>query len=133
MVVLSGKRESEKQKNNQHRHTPDRITLKIAEGSGAFAPERESSFNPMENGDFGRFDRMGPESPELPYSARHFTYRFSEKGEAEEVAFNISAFSKEEARELAQKLRNGMVGCTNTTYRYRVFHDGKYTDVQNQL
>lgn len=102
----------------------DRVTMMIASDNGKFADV------PDENG--SRIDRpagMGPESPEIRSSVRYFTFRFGKNGEEETVAFNVSAFTEEEAKETARSLIKEKTGWIKTTYRYRTYrHDG-YTYV----
>lgn len=80
------------------------------------------------NGDPAR-GPMGPKSPEMNASLRYFTFRFNKDGKADRIAFNVSAFSEDEAKELALSLCGKTVGWTRLTYRYRVYNDGKYTYV----
>ena len=101
----------------------DRVTEMIADGRGTFARE-----NPGFNKDEKREDSV-PDSPELPYSARYFTFRFNRGGNIEEVAFNIVSYSKEEAADLARSLIGNSVGWTGTYYRYRVYTSGDFTYV----
>lgn len=106
----------------------DAVTKMIKNGEGAFDPEdfEENMPLPQENG--ARLS--GIRSPELPYSARYFTFRFDEEGNAEEVSFRIAAYSKEDALAIAESLRGaGKTGWVNTVYRYRVFHHNGYTYV----
>ena len=103
----------------------DRVTERIASDRGDFSPPGEEGFFAGQMREMGRFDRMGPDSPETPYSARYFTYRILKDGTAEEVAFRISAFSREEAEKIALSLKNESTGWTHQSYRYRVYRDGK--------
>ncbi len=72
---------------------------------------------------FGGFDMMGPDSPEMNFSLRYFTYSFDKEGNAEKVVFKMSAVSEEEARAWAESLINGSTGWTRVNYRYRVYKD----------
>ena len=106
----------------------DRVTEMIAAGRGVFPV--------LPEGARAKPGVTGPDSPELPYSARYFTYRFNRGGNMEEVAFDVSAFTKEEASRLAINLIGGSTGRTNGTtgwtegvYRYRVYNSGDFTYV----
>ena len=106
----------------------DIVTQMIARENGAFRPDE---FTPVGDGKSVRnapgdgFDRMGPGSPEIHYTTRYFTFKFDADGNAEKVAFNISAFSEEEALETARGLLGKKTGWTDMTYRYRVYkNDG---------
>lgn len=98
----------------------DRLTMRIAEGRGTLkGPPKDVGSG---------LDRMGPGSPELLHSTRYFTYCVDT---GKMVAFNISAFTEEEAKALAEKLfheKFGYTGWTNGSYRYRIYEaiDGKY-------
>lgn len=108
----------------------DRVTETIAGERGAFTEFR--AFDPhMEIKPAGKdnFDRMGPESPELPYTARYFTFRFDRDGKAEKVAFNISSFTEEEALKIAESLTKERVGWVETYYRYRVYKEADFVYV----
>lgn len=110
----------------------DRITEMIAMEKGKFGEGTKKFPGQGEQRGFGRMDSMGPDSPELAFTARYFTYRFDEKDDIEEVVFHISAFSKEEAQSLAKQLvgeKSGKTGWVETKYRYRVFKSGDYTYV----
>ena len=98
----------------------DRITQKIAAWGDAGA---ERGAAPPEGGRLGRMERMGPDSPELPYTARYFTYRFTADGAAEEIAFRVAALSREEALALARSV-SGESGWVGGVYRYRVWSAG---------
>ena len=99
----------------------DRVTALIAEGGGSF---RDRPTEGAENTAPGRFEAMGPESPETPFSARYFTVRFKKSGDVQVVEFRISAFTEEEAISLAEKLKNEKTGWVDTTYRFRVYEKG---------
>ena len=107
----------------------DRITEMIANDKGRFGEEQKRMPDQNAPKGFGRMDSMGPGSPERAVSFRYFTYRFDKDKEGEEVVFNISAFTKEEAKELAEKLLQEKTGWINTNYRYRVYKSGDYTYV----
>ena len=115
----------------------DMITEMLASGSGRFGGEakpgddgRQFSIgdgnappdgNDVTRPDFGRIGPMGPDSPETSATIRYFTFRFDRNGNCEPVAMQISAFTEDEARAIAEKLRTETVGWTMTTYRYRVY------------
>ncbi|MBP5719142.1 MAG: HAMP domain-containing histidine kinase [Abditibacteriota bacterium] len=72
-----------------------------------------------------RFGPMGPDSPELAATTRYFTYAFDHDGNAEQIAFALSAVEPEDAESWADSLRvRQQTGWTRTTYRYRVYHAG---------
>ena len=103
----------------------DMITKIIAEGKGSLRERREA---PPETGGErpGANDRMRPDSPEMPFSSRYFTFKFDKEGNAKKVDFNVSesSFTEEEAEALARSLKDGgETGWTNTTYRFRVYRD----------
>lgn len=103
----------------------DMITQTLSERHGEF--ERNDGTPPADMqasaGDF-RMGPMGPESPETDASIRYFTFAFDDKdGNAETVAFHISAVTEDEALEWARSLRGESTGWTKGTYRYRVYHD----------
>ena len=77
----------------------DRITATIAEGGGEFRDKMKNGEMPNSGGP------MGPGSPETPFTARFFTVRFDKNGKAETVAHNISAFTEDEAIEIASGLK----------------------------
>lgn len=104
----------------------DKVTQTLAKGGGAFAPEQGKPFKP--GGPGGR-DLWGPESPETHYSVRYFTFAFDGEGSAQKIAFNVSAFTEDEARELARSLINEKTGWTSLKYRYRVYKEGGLTYV----
>ncbi len=107
----------------------DRVTEMISNGKGAFPGERADA--PREEPRPGGMNRMGPDSPEMASSARYFTFRFGKDGTAENVAMNISAFSQDEAREIASSLVNekNATGWVKFQYRYRIYKSGDYTYV----
>ncbi|MBQ6262592.1 MAG: HAMP domain-containing histidine kinase [Clostridia bacterium] len=94
----------------------DRITATIAEGGGEFRDK-------MKNGETANSGGpMGPGSPETPFTARYFTVRFDKNGKAETVAHNISAFTEDEAIEVASGLKGDKrTGWVMRSYRYRVY------------
>ena len=97
----------------------DRITETIAEGGGEFRDKMKNGDEPAPG---GRLSPMGPDSPETPFTARFFTVRFDKNGKAETVAHNISAFTEDEAKEIAGKLvGEKRTGWVMTTYRFRVY------------
>ena len=97
----------------------DRITETIAEGGGEFRDMMKNGEEPFPG---GRAGPMGPDSPETPFTARFFTVRFDKNGKAETVAHNISAFTEDEAKEIAGKLvGEKRTGWVMTTYRFRVY------------
>ncbi len=107
----------------------DRITEEIARGAGTLgAPDGQEREGSPADKDFRR-GVMGPDSPELPFSARYFTVRFDKSGASEVVAFRISAFTREEAVDLASRLKKETTGWTHTVYRFRVYRDGDFTCV----
>lgn len=104
----------------------DMITQTLAKSRGEFAPEQGK---PLRPGGPGGRDLWGPDSPETHYSVRYFTFAFDEDGNAQKIAFNISAFTEDEARELAQSLVNEKTGWTSLKYRYRVYKESGLTYV----
>ncbi|MBQ8975015.1 MAG: HAMP domain-containing histidine kinase [Oscillospiraceae bacterium] len=110
----------------------DRVTQMIAGAGGAFGPGQDAT-KPPEPGD-GRMGPMGPDSPELGASVRYFTAAFDSEGQGELIAFNISAVTRQEALQWAQKLSKESTGWTRGTYRYRVYElDGRtYVTVIDQ-
>lgn len=107
----------------------DRITETIAKEKGRFGEEPKRFPGQGEQKGFGKMESMGPDSPERAFSFRYFTYRFAKGKDGEEVVFNISAFTKEEAKELAHQLLQENTGWVKTNYRYRVYKSGDYTYV----
>lgn len=132
----------------------DRLTQMIADRRGSLsergdmgnaAPETGSEALPggmaaprgtpapaanMGNGAPTRMGPMGPESPEMAFSLRYFTYAFDEDGEAEQIAWALSAFDEEDALAWAKRLvTENETGWTGSTYRYRVFKSGEKTYV----
>lgn len=115
----------------------DAITQMLAERQGSFergenAPGGGMPTQPKEK-DF-RMGPMGPDSPEMDASLRYFTVAFSEDGNAETVAFHISAVTESDAQSWASGLQKESTGWTKGTYRYRVYEkDGKtYVTVIDQ-
>ena len=108
----------------------DRITEMIAMEKGKFGEEKKRFPGQGEQQrNLGRMDAMGPGSPELAFTARYFTFRFDEKDQGEAVAFHISAFTEEEALNLAKQLLKEKTGWVETKYRYRVYKSGDFTYV----
>ena len=123
----------------------DRITEMLASGSGRFSSGQKQSFDgemPVsppdggiptrpggKSGGYGSIGPMGPDSPETSASVRYFTFRFDGDGARETVAMQLSAFSEEEAGQIAEGLKNETVGWTLFTYRYRVYESGGSTFV----
>ncbi len=123
----------------------DRITKRLSERNGVFSVEQkfddgesfksessdqadyQNSF--FQNDDSKRMGPMGPDSPEVNDSVRFFTYSFDKKGNAEKIAFHISAIDEKEAEEWAKSLMNEKIGWTKGTYRYRVYKHNKKTYV----
>ncbi len=103
----------------------DRLTQRIAEGSGLFSPDgpdAQSGFPAQTAAPAnGRFGPMGPDSPEARFSLRYFTVRLSPDGSAELIAYNIAAVGEDDAVRWAQKISGDDTGWTKGTYRYRVY------------
>ncbi len=77
---------------------------------------------PVGRKNWGGFGSMGVNSPDIFSSVRYFTFSFDKKGNAEQVAFKISAVDESEAQQWAEKLLDAApTGWTNLTYRYRVY------------
>lgn len=98
----------------------DQITQMLSGNRGSFAPAgmapQEFSQPP------GRMGPMGPSSPEMRASVRYFTFRFDENGNADKVAFAISAVSEEDAAQWAKSLLSRQdTGWSRGTYRYRIY------------
>lgn len=112
----------------------DRVTMRIVEGNGAFEEIRGPE--PVQFAPFGGKNKpVGPDSPELPYSARYFTVKFKKDGNSSIVAMNISAYDEASAVSTAKKLLNkSATGWVDTYYRYRVYeHKGStYVTVIDQ-
>ncbi len=108
----------------------DRITASIVRAGGELGRD-EAPFRKDERGDMRRRDAaIGPESPELPFSARYFTVKFTPEGNGEIVSFNISAYTEEEAITTASSLaKRGGCGFVDTYYRYRVTKENGETVV----
>ena len=102
-------------------NTPD-TPVGQTETSGSSSSSGTSSRNK-------RMGPMGPDSPEMNSSVRYFTYAFDENGNAQKVAFKISAVEEEEAVSWARSLINENTGWTRGTYRYRVYTEGDKTYV----
>ena len=74
-------------------------------------------------------------SRDMEFSLRYFTYSFDQDGNAEQVAFQISAVTEDEALAWARSLqKEHETGWTRLSYRYRVYrNDGKtYVTVIDQ-
>ena len=103
----------------------DHITLMLAENQGLFPGQRgmENGMRMnMRGGRPAQMGPMGPDSPEMAASMRYFTFAFDDSGNAERVAFFVSAVSEEDALSWAKSLLSeGETGWTATTYRYRVY------------
>ena len=117
----------------------DRITQMLSENQGAFPGQRPmGDMNPrldMRNGRPAQMGPLGPDSPEMIASMRYFTFAFDEEGNAEKLAFFISAVSEEDALTWARSLAGEReTGWTGMTYRYRVYElNGKtYVTVIDQ-
>ena len=113
----------------------DRITEMISMQDGALLrgpemPHRGRRFSIEEpEGDLGRFDTMGPASPELTETMRFFTVAFDKTGAGQLIAYRISAVTEDEAIAWAASLHSGATGWTNRAYRYRVYEKGGTTFV----
>jgi hypothetical protein len=101
----------------------DRVTQRITSSGGSLDAEPadlpEGSGGIFRGGP-GRMGPMGPDSPEIPFTARYFTCHIEKNGTVSFPAFRISAFTTAEASALALTLQNETTGWTRTTYRYRV-------------
>lgn len=108
----------------------DRITEKLSFNHGTFnnerPPQQDNNFTKKR---FTDLNEMGPNSPELNFSLRYFTYAFDKEGNAEQVIFKMAAVTEEEAQEWAQSLVDQSIGWTRGTYRYRVYQEDKKTYV----
>ena len=89
----------------------DHITQMIADNGGSF----NMNNNREEKGP------MGPDSPEVSFSTRYFTFAFKSNGDAIKVAFNIQMVSEKEAIEWARGLIGKNRGWTRTSYRFRSY------------
>ncbi len=108
----------------------DRVTAMIAAQKGELRTGPEERHSGLRSdGDLGRFESMGPGSPELTETMRFFTVRFDKDGEAGLVAYRISAVTQDEAIAWAASLQNETTGWTNVGYRYRVYTQGGATYV----
>ncbi len=112
----------------------DRITEILANSHGSFDRDK-GEFNdhaleePFAKKRLGGFGNMGPGSPETDSSVRYFTFSIDENGNAQKVAFKMSAYTESEAAEWAKSLQDGITGWTRVNYRYRVYRDNKLTFV----
>ena len=89
----------------------------------------------FQNGQPLNIGPLGPNSPEMADSLRYFTFAFDADGNAERVAWEISAVTEEEALAWARGLlKEQETGWTAATYRYRVYQaNGKtYVTVIDQ-
>ena len=110
----------------------DFITNLIAEKNGSFGHENTEPPPAAKNftsKNRHSFDNMGPNSPELKASTRYFTFAFDKDGNAQKIAFNISAVTEEEAEKWARSLLGNCTGWTNINYRYRVYEINEKTYV----
>ena len=106
----------------------DELTQMLAERKGSFergdgAPDGMQPRQDMPRDKNFRMGPMGPDSPEMNASLRYFTVAVTENGEAQTVAFHISAVTEEEAKEWASELLDRETGWTRGTYRYRTYKD----------
>ena len=97
--------------------------------SRAFGPQGYAHPNGPWGGFFpGRL--LGTDSPEIVFSLRYFTFAFDQDGAAEQVAWQISAVSQEEALAWARSLLGEReTGWTAATYRYRIYEANEKTFV----
>ncbi len=98
----------------------DRLTMQIAKARGRLDE------NPGPPAVPSGLERLGPQSPELAHSTRYFAYSIEKK---QMLAHNISAFSPEEAADLAENISGGKTGWVKLSYRYRVYRKGGQTTV----
>lgn len=98
----------------------DRVTERLSRSHGMiFRNDSRSDYRPEKS----RMGPMGPDSPEMDYSIRYFTFCFDKDGKAYKIEFKMSAVSEEEAQKWAESLIDQTTGWTNGTYRYRVYED----------
>ncbi len=72
-------------------------------------------------GNPGFFGRFTPDGNDLPLSARYFSVKIEKNGEKKLTKYNISAYTEDEALNLAERLSSGNTsGWTGVYYRYRV-------------
>ncbi len=109
----------------------DNMTLRLSEEQGMFSPDRAMGRGLDLRGGFPRQPGpTGPDAPDTPASLRYFTYAFDAQGNAEKIAFSISAVSEEDAQSWARSLlKENATGWTATNYRYRVYQNGDRTFV----
>ncbi|MBO4541363.1 MAG: HAMP domain-containing histidine kinase [Bacilli bacterium] len=126
----------------------DRITEALAERGGSFqnpwTPGPGNTIPDPEDSGFPSLPEgvpeptnwpgpMGPGWQETPDSTRFFTFRFDKEGSAQEIAYEISAVSREEAKEWAASIQkanaSGSVGWSRTYYRFRVYEKEGWTYV----
>ena len=105
----------------------DRLLDRLTGNHGSFAADAPTGTRFSPEGD--RFGPMGPTSPEMEKSLRFFTVAFDDAGNAETVAFELSAVSESDAVSWARSLLSGDRGWTKGTYRYRVYRFGDRTYV----
>ncbi len=106
----------------------DHLTQMLADSQGLFnpgEPKNQGSRGMMNlrNGQPVQSGPMGPEAPDTTASLRYFTYAFDSEGNAEKIAFSISAVTEEDALAWARALVDEhATGWTARTYRYRVYN-----------
>ncbi|MBR3428572.1 MAG: HAMP domain-containing histidine kinase [Clostridia bacterium] len=103
--------------------------------TGQSFPNLQGNPSPSFSPGFIRPLGPAPASPDMEFSLRYFTYSFDTDGNAEQVAFQISAVTEEEALEWARSLSGEHeTGWTQFVYRYRTYvNDGKtYVTVIDQ-
>ncbi len=115
----------------------DMITQRIAEGNGILGRDKKPD-NKIKNNGFddlfrpngtGGFRNMGPNSPEMDFSIRYFTYAFDKDGNAHKIIMNMSAVDEVQAEKWAKSLLGSSTGWSNVNYRYRVFEKDGLTYV----
>ncbi len=107
----------------------DHLTQMLAQQQGRFGSPADQRASPR-RGDFMGRGPWGPDSPEMAYSLRYFTFAFDGGGNAQPVAWQITAVTQEEALAWAQSLlKEHETGWTRFTYRYRVYQTGGQTYV----
>lgn len=115
----------------------DMITQRIAEGNGILGRDKKPD-NKIKNNGFddlfrpngtGGFRNMGPNSPEMNFSIRYFTYAFDKDGNAHKIIMNMSAVDEVQAEKWAKSLLGSSTGWSNVNYRYRVFEKDGLTYV----
>lgn len=103
----------------------DHITESLVEQGGKFDEPL-----PIE-GEQGGFFPGGPLSPETSFSTRYFAFTVTKDGAVKKIAYHISAFTEEEAEEIALSLvgSRNKTGWTHKTYRYRLTEKKNETTV----